>query len=74
LSIYQNFYAGTKLVPDIDNEYRIEYHENGGGENVLALITGCHWIEQKEASELELNNFYQGISQCGHLNTCPIKL
>jgi len=46
LSIYQNFYAGTKLIPDIDNEYRTEYYENGGGENALALITGCHWIEE----------------------------
>jgi hypothetical protein len=31
LSLYQNFYAGTKLIPDIDNEYRTEYYENGGG-------------------------------------------
>lgn len=52
LSIYQNFYAGTKLIPDIDNEYRTEYYENGGGENSLALITGCHWIEQTGSSEL----------------------
>jgi len=52
LSIYQNFHAGTKLIPDIDNEYRTEYYENGGGENSLALITGCHWIEQTGSSEL----------------------
>ena len=52
LSLYQNFYAGTKLIPDIDNEYRTEYYENGGGENSLALITGCHWIEQTGSSEL----------------------
>jgi len=52
LSLYQNFYAETNLIPNISNEYRAEYYENGGGENALALITGCHWIEQKEASEL----------------------
>jgi hypothetical protein len=52
LSLYQNFYAGTDLIPNIDSEYKSEYYENGGGENALALITGCHWIEQKEASEL----------------------
>lgn len=45
LSLYQNFYAGTDLIPNID-EYKLEYHENGGGETALALITGCHWIEQ----------------------------
>jgi hypothetical protein len=45
LSLYQNLYAGTDLVPNID-EYRSEYFENGGGENALALITGCHWIAQ----------------------------
>ena len=52
LSLYQNFYAGTDLIPNIDSEYKSEYYKNGGGENALALITGCHWIEQKEASEL----------------------
>lgn len=46
LSLYQNFYAGTDLIPNIDYEYNSEYYENGGGENALALITGCHWIEQ----------------------------
>ena len=51
LSLYQNFYAGTKLIPDIDNEYQKEYYENGGGENALALITGCHWIEQVDNSD-----------------------
>jgi hypothetical protein len=45
LSLYQNLYAGTDLVPNID-EYRSDYFENGGGENALALITGCHWIAQ----------------------------
>ena len=45
LSLYQNLYAGTDLIPNID-EYRSEYHANGVGENALALITGCHWIEQ----------------------------
>ena len=29
-----------------------QYYENGGGENTLALITGCHWVEQTENSEL----------------------
>jgi hypothetical protein len=45
LSLYQNLYAGTNFIPNID-EYKTEYYENGGGENALALITGCHWIEQ----------------------------
>ncbi|CAL7963662.1 hypothetical protein MIDIC_70046 [Alphaproteobacteria bacterium] len=45
LSLYQNFYAGTDLIPNI-NAHNSEYYENGGGENALALITGCHWIEQ----------------------------
>ena len=44
LSLYQNFYVGTDLIPNID-EYRSQYQENGGGENALAIITGCHWIE-----------------------------
>lgn len=35
---------GTNLIPNID-EYRSQYQENGGGENALAIITGCHWIE-----------------------------
>jgi hypothetical protein len=52
LSLYQNFYAGTDLIPDIESEYKSEYYKNGGGENALALITGCHWIEQTESSEL----------------------
>ena len=52
LSLYQSFYAGTNLIPNIDNEYQKEYYENGGGKNALALITGCHWIEQIESSEL----------------------
>jgi hypothetical protein len=52
LSLYQNFHAGTNLILDIEGEYKSEYYENGGGENALALITGCNWIEQKEASEL----------------------
>lgn len=47
LSLYQNFYAGTGFIPNIDT-YQAEYHENGGGENALALITGCHWIEQSD--------------------------
>ena len=51
LSIYQNFHAGTALIPNID-AYQTEYHENGGGENTLALITGCHWIEQTVSSAL----------------------
>lgn len=46
LSLYQNFYADINLIPDIDYKYNLEYYENGGGENALALITGCHWIEQ----------------------------
>ena len=50
LSLYQNLYAGTDLVPNID-EYRSEYVENGGGENALALITGCHWIAQSHDFE-----------------------
>ncbi len=45
LSLYQNLYAGTDLIPKID-VYKSEYYENGGGEHALALITGCHWIEQ----------------------------
>lgn len=45
LSLYQNLYVGTDLNPDISN-YKLEYYENGGGENALALITGCHWVEQ----------------------------
>jgi hypothetical protein len=52
LYLYQNFHAGTNLILDIEGEYKSEYYENGGGENALALITGCNWIEQKEASEL----------------------
>lgn len=45
LSLYQNFYIGTNLIPDIESdEYKSEYYKNGGGENALALITGCHWI------------------------------
>ena len=51
LSLYQNFYAGTDFIPNID-EYKSQYYENGGGENTLALITGCHWIEQTGNSEL----------------------
>ena len=51
LSLYQNFYTGTDLMPNID-EYKSQYYENGGGENALALITGCHWVEQIESSEL----------------------
>ena len=39
LSLYQNFYVGTDLIPNID-EYRSQYQENA-----LAIITGCHWIE-----------------------------
>ena len=45
LSIYQNFHAGTRLIPNIEDEYKSEYYNNGGGENTLILITGCHWIE-----------------------------
>lgn len=52
LSLYQNFYAGTNLIPNIDNEYQAEYYDNGGGENTLALISGCHWIEQSGNSIL----------------------
>ena len=51
LSLYQNFYTGTDLMPNID-EYKSQYYENGGGENALALITGCYWVEQIESSEL----------------------
>ena len=50
LSLYQNFYAGTDLTPNIDN-YKSEYYENGGGETSLALITGCYWIEHNSISE-----------------------
>ena len=39
LSLYQNFYVGTDLIPNID-EYRSQYQENA-----LAIVTGCHWIE-----------------------------
>lgn len=39
LSLYQNFYVGTDLIPNID-EYISQYQENA-----LAIITGCHWIE-----------------------------
>lgn len=46
LSLYQNFYAGTDLIPNIDENYKSEYYKNGGGEQALALITGCHWITQ----------------------------
>ena len=52
LSIYQNFHAGTRLIPNIEDEYKSEYYDNGGGENTLALITGCYWIEQTGSSEL----------------------
>ena len=52
LSLYQNFYAGTNRIPNIDNEYQAEYYDNGGGENTLALISGCHWIEQSGNSIL----------------------
>jgi len=52
LSLYQNFYAETDLIPNIDNDYNFEYYDNGGGENAKALITGCHWIEQTVGSEL----------------------
>ena len=48
LSLYQNFYAGTDLIPNIDDDYNLEYYENGGGENSLALITGCHWIAKND--------------------------
>ena len=51
LSLYQNFYRGTDLIPNIDT-YKSQYYENGGGENTLALITGCHWVEQTGNSEL----------------------
>ena len=51
LSLYQNFYAGTDLIPNMD-EYKSQYYENGGGENTLALITGCYWIEQTGGNEL----------------------
>lgn len=47
LSLYKNLYSGTDLIPNID-KYKSEYYENGGGENALALIAGCHWIEQNE--------------------------
>jgi hypothetical protein len=45
LSLYQNLYAGTDLIPNIDED-GFEFHKYGGGDNALALITGCHWIEQ----------------------------
>lgn len=34
------------------DEYKSQYYENGGGENALALITGCYWIEQTGGNEL----------------------
>ncbi len=36
LSIYQNFHAGTALIPNIDGEYKDEYYESDGGEDTLA--------------------------------------
>jgi len=44
LSVYQNFYAGTNLIPNI-NDYKSEGCED---ENVLAVVTGCHWIEHSD--------------------------
>lgn len=51
LSVYQNFHVGTNLIPNMD-EYKSQYYENGRGENALALITSCYWIEQTDGSEL----------------------
>jgi hypothetical protein len=43
LSLYQNLYTGTNLVPNM-NGCESDYIENGGGESALALITSCYWI------------------------------
>ena len=57
LSLYKNLYAGADfvpnsyLVPDISDYYKSEYCENGIGEHDLALIAGCHWIEQNSMTE-----------------------
>ena len=45
LSLYQNFYYGTDLILNVD-DYKIQYYELGCGENTLALMTGCYWLEQ----------------------------
>ena len=37
LSLYQNLYADTAYIPDVS-----EIHS----ENDLAIVMGCHWIEQ----------------------------
>lgn len=46
LSLYQAIYRDTDLIPNI-SEFESEYLHNGGGENALALITGCYWISQQ---------------------------
>ena len=50
LSLYRNLYADTDLVLDRSDCYS-KYQEKCLGENDLALMTGCHWIEQINAIE-----------------------
>ena len=57
LSLYKNLYAGTDLapdnylVPDVFDYYKAEYCGNGMGEQDLALIVGCYWVEQNSMTE-----------------------
>lgn len=44
LSVYQNFHSSTNLIPNID-DYKSEGCED---ENVLAVVTGCYWIEHSD--------------------------
>jgi len=48
LSLYQAIYKDTDLIPNV-SEFEPEYLHNGGGENALALITGCYWISQQNS-------------------------
>ena len=50
LSLYQNLYVGTEFALHRDN-CRSSDNETCLGENELALMTGCHWVEQISATE-----------------------
>lgn len=44
LSLYQNLYKGSDLIPSRDS-YSQVYEENGAGEHAEALMLACHWLE-----------------------------